>query len=284
MKNRWIVGFLIVALGLLFGAYWLGQQNPDSIKPPKLIDAHTPPTLSVENPVHDLGELIIEEPAEDSYTLTNTGGETLIIENVETSCGCTVAELDTTRLNPGESTKLNISLDTSIKLGEVTKTIDVYSNDPVNPKTELLLKAVVKLPKGQEGMAGSFEVSDPLVLFKGECKTCHVDRGVGKTGQQLFIADCGMCHGPDGQGGVSPPLIELDYSEPAVRDYVRKIIANGSPNSPTMPPYSKAKGGPLSESQIDSLVKFLAYQHKQYKAGKLKIEPRDTKNHAHTMQ
>ena len=266
----------------MVGIFWLANQRPDSIKPPELIDAHKPPTLSVEQSVHDLGELIIEELAEDTFKLSNTGGETLVIENVESSCGCTIAKLDTSELNPGESTELHVTLDTSLKLGSVTKTIDIFSNDPVQPKKELILKAEVKLPKGQEGMAGSFKVKDPLVLFKGECKTCHVDRGINKTGKQLFIADCGMCHGPDGQGGVSPPLITLDYTQDMVKAYVRDIIANGSPNSPTMPPYSKGKGGPLADSQIDSLVTFLSYQHEQYKAGKLKVEKADTHHHAHT--
>lgn len=269
-----VAGAVLVGLGALL--YF--SQNPSKV--PTLIDARKPPTIAVEGQTHDLGIIPMEVPAKDTFKLSNVGGETLLIEKVEASCGCTATDLETNSLNPGESTNLQITLDTSLKLGPVSKTIDVFSNDPKTPKLVLELKANVVVPEGKA--AGPIKVSDPLKLFHGDCKSCHVDRGIGKAGKDLFIADCGMCHGLNGEGGVSPPLIFLDYEQESTRDYVKRIISNGSLNSPTMPPYAEEKGGPLSETQIESLVKFLAYQHQQYKAGKLKLETRDTHNHAHT--
>jgi mono/diheme cytochrome c family protein len=109
------------------------------------------------------------------------------------------------------------------------------------------------------------QVKDPLVLFKGDCKSCHVDRGVGKFGEELFIADCGMCHGLQAEGGVAPSLIGFDMSDESQKAYARDVIANGAAMNPTMPPFGKAKGGPLSDEQIDSLVNYLGYLSSQAK-------------------
>jgi mono/diheme cytochrome c family protein len=161
---------------------------------------------------------------------------------------------------------LHVTLDTSIKLGKVKKTIEVYSNDAQHAVKTLTITAnVISTLKGHPKMT----VKDPLVLFKGRCATCHVLRGVGKTGQALFIADCAMCHGQNAQGAVAMSLLGRDYRNPKQVALVRKMIAEGAPNNPEMPPFSKAHGGPLNDAEIDSLVTFLTYQHTRHLQGRL---------------
>ena len=109
------------------------------------------------------------------------------------------------------------------------------------------------------GTAG-VKVKDRLVLFKGTCKSCHVSQGVGRTGQALFLADCSMCHGLKGEGGVAPSLKGLNLQTEAGKAYARQVIAQGAPNNPSMPPFAQRLGGPLSEAQIDSLITYLSLQ------------------------
>lgn len=269
--------WLLALLGLAFvgGLAVLWVQFPG--ERPVLVDAFQPPKLVVESAEHDLGAVPTDSQVNDTFRLLNQGGETLRIHKVDASCGCTVAALSSKAIEPGQSAELNITLDTSLKLGPVVKTIDVYSNDPNNARQVLSLKANVVPKNGMDAPAsvhqGHIQVENPLVLFQGECKTCHVDRGVGKTGKALFIADCAMCHGPNAEGAVSPPLLYGNYEDPAYRAYVQRIIAEGSPHNPGMPPYAQAKGGPLTDSQIESLVKFLRYQHQLYQSGQLDVRP-----------
>lgn len=74
-------------------------------------------------------------------------------------------------------------------------------------------------------------------------------------GALLYEQNCIMCHGPYGEGRVGATLAK---NWPSIRPdlTVRTIITNGVPGT-VMPPWSETKGGPLSESQIDSLVAFI---------------------------
>jgi mono/diheme cytochrome c family protein len=251
----------VMGLGLL-GAGLYFTQVPNSR--PVLIDAYAPPRLVITPSTLALGTVMMDQDVPATFELVNHGGKVLTITKVEPSCGCTTTTLTDSTLDPGQAATLAVTVDTRLKLGDMTKTIDVFSNDPKSPQQTLTLTATVQAPKGSTHN-GMVSVNDPLVLFKGQCATCHVDRGVGKTGQALFIADCGMCHGADGGGGVAPKLTAGNYDDAAYVAYVRQMITKGSPTNPGMGPYGKSNGGPLSDSQIDSLIQYLKYQHQQSK-------------------
>jgi mono/diheme cytochrome c family protein len=169
-------------------------------------------------------------------------------------------------LHPGKTTYLHVGLDASLKLGKISKTVDIYSDDPKAPHQVLTMKATSIAPKHAKTHDGMVKVKDPLVLFKGDCASCHVQKGIGKMGEELFIADCGMCHGLQAEGGVAPRLNNVDMQNPMTRQYVEDVIRNGSKLNPSMPPYAKAKGGPLDDAQIESLLTYLTYLSAKTKA------------------
>lgn len=74
-------------------------------------------------------------------------------------------------------------------------------------------------------------------------------------GAQLYAENCAVCHGPEGQGRVGATLAK-DW--PSIRPdlTVKTIISNGIPGS-RMPAWSQAKGGPLSEAEIEALTQFI---------------------------
>jgi mono/diheme cytochrome c family protein len=236
---------------------------------PVVISVYEPAMIQPDEVTHDLGEIPTDSHVEHTFYLYNVGGKPLILRKADASCGCTVVKLEKKTLLPGESTALKVNLDTSLKIGRVKKTISVYSNDIKNPKLSLFLVGKV-LPNTQGH--GKIIVKDPQVLFHGECATCHVLKGKGKTGKALFQADCAMCHGLNAQGSVAPSLLKGDYENIKFKDYIRKIIAEGSPRNPEMAGFSKEKGGPLTEADIDSLVNFLAFQASQSQQGLLDAE------------
>jgi mono/diheme cytochrome c family protein len=227
---------------------------------PVLVNVNDPPHLQVSPTTQSIGTVPTDSHVRAQFLLTNTGGRTLQIRSVDPSCGCTAANLPKHQLRRGESVPLGIVLDTSIKLGEVIKTIDIHTNDPITPTTEVKLTGTVIFQmQGHKPI----KVKNPLVLFQGECATCHVDKGKGKTGKALFVADCAMCHGSRGQGAVAPSLMTHNWQQAQTVKVMRHIIANGSPQSPEMPPYSQTKGGPLTDAEIDSIITYLRFEHQE---------------------
>ncbi len=258
--SKWpqiLVMLLVLAISLWGG--WLIWKNPQYR--PVVINVYGPPQLLAEPMVMEMGKIQTDAEAKRTFYLSNVGGRLLHIDRVETSCGCTLAKLADKDIAPGEVTTLEVKLDTSLKLGPVQKRVSVLSNDPKTPRLDLkLVGTVLPQMKGHE----KIPVKDPLVLFKGQCATCHVMKGKGKSGKALFQADCGMCHGLNGQGSVAPNLLAKNYQDPKILEAARQTIALGSPANPEMPPFSTEKGGPLNEAEIDSLIRFLVYQSRLY--------------------
>lgn len=71
------------------------------------------------------------------FLLRNSGKDTLLIDSVRTSCGCTFAEPSTRRLGPGGEARLAVTFDTKDITGKFTRQIFIGSNDPVSPRTVL---------------------------------------------------------------------------------------------------------------------------------------------------
>lgn len=251
---------VLLALAIL-SLVWVGYILITPGLRPIVIYPYETAILSPDESTHDLGVIRTDDKASHTFYIYNTGGTHLRIHKVDPSCGCTVADLSQTVIAPGEFTKLHITLDTSIKLGKVKKAITIHSNDAKHPVKEIYLTGTVV--HQMDGHAKiNLEAKDPLVLFKGSCATCHMQKGIGRVGEDLFIADCAMCHGLQGEGkkDIAPKLVGLDWKNPKTLARLRGVIANGSPNTPQMPPFSKSKGGPLNDAEIDSLVNYLKFK------------------------
>ena len=88
------------------------------------------PEVHVEEPVYDFGSILEGFAVSHAFIIQNTGDETLVIERVTATCGCTTTALATNRLAPGESVELEVLVDTAGFGGRISKSITVYTNDP----------------------------------------------------------------------------------------------------------------------------------------------------------
>lgn len=75
--------------------------------------------------------------------IKNVGKSPLNITKIQPSCGCTTAPLDKDVLQPGESAKMDVSVNVR-HTGALRKNITIYSNDPENPTKLLQLVANVE--------------------------------------------------------------------------------------------------------------------------------------------
>jgi hypothetical protein len=101
------------------------------------------PRIAVEPASHDFGDALQQKTLTKEFSIRNFGTADLVIENVQTSCGCTVADLETKVVKPGGSTPLRVSLQTRGNSGRIAKSVLVKSNDPTKNVFELKIQANV---------------------------------------------------------------------------------------------------------------------------------------------
>lgn len=135
VKSRFVVIVTIILIIFLGIGFLISRiTNPYS----------GPPALTISEEVGDLGLIKVDQPQAHIFTLKNEGGETLIIERVQASCGCTATVLSDKKLSPGKTTKLEVSFNPKGYQGEVSHSVYIYSNDPKNPRMRVVIKATVE--------------------------------------------------------------------------------------------------------------------------------------------
>jgi mono/diheme cytochrome c family protein len=74
-------------------------------------------------------------------------------------------------------------------------------------------------------------------------------------GKVLFIENCAMCHGDDGQGR-SGASLDKGFASINPQQFVRAAVAQGIDNT-AMPAWSQSFGGPLAEREIDDISAYI---------------------------
>lgn len=98
-------------------------------------------SLRVTNADINLGQVLFRTPAKATYLLTNTSSETVRIEDVDTGCGCVVAEYQKTDIAPGQQARIDVVYNSEI-LGTFTRFITVKDSKGGDP-LELTLSGKV---------------------------------------------------------------------------------------------------------------------------------------------
>lgn len=88
------------------------------------------PEIRFEKAVVDLGTFSQDHPIQTAEVkFTNVGQAKLVINNVATSCGCTVADYPTDFISPGAEGKIVITYDGAGKMpGKFKRIIRIFSN------------------------------------------------------------------------------------------------------------------------------------------------------------
>jgi hypothetical protein len=83
--------------------------------------------IEFETMEHDFGTLAQGGDGTFEFAFRNTGKEPLVLNNVRSSCGCTIPEWPKEPILKGEKGKIKVSYNTRIT-GTFSKSITVYSN------------------------------------------------------------------------------------------------------------------------------------------------------------
>jgi hypothetical protein len=149
VKNDW--GFVFDRIAVLIN----GKDNPNNrlsitaniqedfsqLTPDQKANA---PKVEVDNLTFDFGTIKPGDKASHDYVIKNSGKSDLIIHKVQPTCGCTVTNLQSKIIKPGQSTVISTTFSSEGKNGAQNKNIAVITNDPINPKLNLYIKGIIQ--------------------------------------------------------------------------------------------------------------------------------------------
>jgi hypothetical protein len=91
----------------------------------------------------DFGRIKQGEVVKHGFTLKNDSATVLNIKSVNTSCGCTISKSQKNKLEPGESTVIEVSFNSKGYSGPVTQYVYVNTDSADNPLVRFTIKAEV---------------------------------------------------------------------------------------------------------------------------------------------
>jgi len=230
-----------------------------------------------------------DEQAKIIFALTNVSTDAVTVNSARTSCGCSIAKMPAQpwRLEAGTSGQIEVRMDLRGKSGTLSKslsldttagtkhatfTVTIPGADNAGSGFQVPAEGVTRnaataagVKTSAKAVAETAPMSDRLdnqrlamvdrqIVFKGECAQCHADTAKGKTGRDLFVAVCAICHDTPHRATMVPDLATLN--KPTDTRYWRTWITYGREGS-LMPAFAQSHGGPLTEEQIATLVEYL---------------------------
>jgi hypothetical protein len=125
MKSRWpylTAIIIVVCLGL---TKLYPNTNAQEAR------AEQRPTLVLSETELDFGEICPAETPVKTIQVTNEGADTITIQNLASTCSCTLAELDITSIPPGTSANLTVRLSVSdYPSNNVNTRVHIVPDDP----------------------------------------------------------------------------------------------------------------------------------------------------------
>lgn len=161
-NKKTVIGFIVITLLILGGGIYFLSSTTSA---PAQITASQNAKVQVDQKTFDWGNIPYSGGnATKTFTIKNTGTDTLKLTGVKTSCTCTKAQVAIDgktspyfsmhstsgwvgEVAPGKEAQLSVIFDPAFHgpsgVGPVERLISVETNDVQNPKIEFSLKGVV---------------------------------------------------------------------------------------------------------------------------------------------
>lgn len=99
--------------------------------------------VSISETNHDFGSVSEGTVVSHDFKITNTGTADLVLQDIVTSCGCTVSTPSSTKIAPQQTESISVKFDTSGFSGNKVKSVQVFTNDLDHNTFELKLRGSV---------------------------------------------------------------------------------------------------------------------------------------------
>ena len=93
-------------------------------------DSNTIAKIEFPQKSFNFGDLQEGEIVTHTFRFKNTGTQSLVILNVEASCGCTTPKYDKKPIPPGGEGKIEVEFNSSGRYGKQYKVINIFANVP----------------------------------------------------------------------------------------------------------------------------------------------------------
>lgn len=128
-SQRFVLGFCILAM---YGP--LSAQENNTLQPGLLFKSKD----------HDFGEITESQKfATHQFEFINNSNKPVVINKVESSCGCTAPRWSSDPVAPGKTGFIEARYETTNRPGKFDKTLTVYCNSPASPILFLSIKGNV---------------------------------------------------------------------------------------------------------------------------------------------
>jgi hypothetical protein len=154
----------LAALALIVAALAFAAAAPAQGQKPRAVFKATS---------YDFGKVKQGDVVTHEFTFRNEGGVPLVIDRVETTCGCTTAPVSDKKIGPGKEGRIKAIFDTRGYSGRLAKYIYVFSNDGENPRRELSLVADIEVPPSARIDIDRYNVEMGIVL-EGEAPSATI--------------------------------------------------------------------------------------------------------------
>lgn len=195
----------------------------------------------------DFGKVQQGEVVAHEFIFKNIGDAALLIDGVETSCGCTAVLLSDKRVEPGKEGKIKASFDTRGYSGKIVKYVFVDSNDVEESRRELSVAAEIEVPPSPKIELDRYNVEMGLCLEGEEPSAALRIRNAGELELKVEISHQDIAFRKGGKAVAFPLLIptgetvDLEVKFPPqaktglLRDYL--LIRSNDPVRSTLSVY-----------------------------------------------
>ena len=209
------------------------------------------PDLVIENYKFDFGQVYQGERVEHVYRFRNAGDAPLRIEKVRSSCGCTAALASAEIIAPGEQGEVKAVFDSTRFRGRVTKTIYLYTDDPVHRETHFTLSGEVLAKLVANPAKLVFDNLSPGVRAEGDHRRYQPGAGESATGssQNLHRRADGDSGGEHPGAGGDDSVADHGAAEGRRHPFQRICLCPRDRHSGSRVAYPDSGGGPLMSAR-----------------------------------
>lgn len=200
---------LAAVLGLTLTAAWgNGTPGPASAAAADAKSARA----KFDREKFDFGKVKQGEVLTHEFVFRNVGDDTLVVEKVETTCGCTAALASEKKIAPGKEGKIKVTFDTHGYTGRLVKYVFLESNDADDARRELSLSAEIEVPPSARIELDRYNIELGLGLQGESVSTPLVIRNIGELELSVEISHAEMSFHVGGKPVKSPLKIAAGKS------------------------------------------------------------------------
>ncbi|UXP31295.1 DUF1573 domain-containing protein [Reichenbachiella agarivorans] len=106
------------------------------------------PHIKFATSSYDFGDITQGDKVNYTFEFVNDGNAPVIISNVQTTCGCTASSWPREPIAPGASSKIEVTFNSTGKIGHQNKVITITSNATNNPERVKIVTNILPKTEG----------------------------------------------------------------------------------------------------------------------------------------